>query len=48
MKYMCDSNWWNQRFKVRELKAMMNEKILEEDILFFSMKGKILDVACGD
>lgn len=27
MKYMCDSNWWNQRFKVRELKAMMNEKI---------------------
>lgn len=48
MKYMGDNNWWNERFKVRELNVMMHEKILEEDISYFPTKGKILDVACGD
>lgn len=48
MKYMGDSDWWNERFKVRELNVMMHEKILEEDILYFPTEGKILDVACGD
>ncbi|GAB6150177.1 MULTISPECIES: class I SAM-dependent methyltransferase [Clostridium] len=48
MKYMGDSNWWDERFKVRKLNIMDHEKILEEDILYFPKKGKILDLACGD
>ena len=48
MKYMGDSNWWNERFKVRKLNIMDHEKILEEDVKCFPQKGKILDVACGD
>lgn len=48
MKYMGDSEWWNKRFKTRELNVMLNEKCLEEDIKFFNKYGKILDVACGD
>lgn len=34
MKYMGDSEWWNKRFKTRELNVMLNEKCLEEDIKF--------------
>lgn len=48
MKYMGDSNWWNERFKIRELKIMYHEKCLEEDIKYFPRKGNILDIACGD
>lgn len=48
MKYMGDSKWWNERFKVRELNVMIHEKCLEDDIKFFNRSGKILDVACGD
>lgn len=48
MKYMGDSNWWNQRFKVRELNIMKHEKCLEEDITYLPKKGKVLDIACGD
>lgn len=48
MKYMGDSEWWNKRFKIRELNVMLNEKCLEEDVKFFHKCGKILDVACGD
>ena len=48
MKYMGDSKWWNERFKVRELNVMMHEKCLEDDIKFFHRNGKILDIACGD
>ena len=48
MKYMGDSNWWNARFKSRELNIMIHEKCLEDDIKYFPKKGKILDVACGD
>ncbi|EDS77771.1 tellurite resistance protein TehB [Clostridium botulinum C str. Eklund] len=48
MKYMGDSSWWNERFKVRRLDIMDHEKILEEDIAYFPKKGKILDVACGN
>ena len=45
---MGDSNWWNERFKVRKLNIMDHEKILEEDVKYFPKKGKILDIACGD
>lgn len=48
MKYMGDSEWWNNRFKTRELKVMRHEKILEDDISCFPKRGKILDIACGD
>ncbi|MGL4912044.1 MAG: class I SAM-dependent methyltransferase [Romboutsia sp.] len=48
MKYMGDSEWWNERFKVRELNLMLHEKCLEDDIKFFCRAGKILDIACGD
>ncbi|MPQ44811.1 class I SAM-dependent methyltransferase, partial [Clostridium tarantellae] len=48
MKYMGDSNWWNERFKIRKLNIMHHEKCLEKDIKFFPKEGKILDVACGD
>lgn len=48
MKYMGDSEWWNERFKDRGLKIMIHEKRLEEDIIYFPKKGKILDIACGD
>lgn len=48
MEYMGDRDWWNQRFKVRELKIMVHEKCLEEDIKYFAKGGRILDVACGD
>lgn len=48
MKYMGDSKWWNERFKVRELNIMPYEKCLEDDIEFFHRNGKILDIACGD
>lgn len=45
---MGDRDWWNHRFKVRELKIMGHEKCLEEDIKYFSKGRRILDVACGD
>lgn len=45
---MGDNNWWNERFKVRELHVMNHEKTLEEDIAYFPKEGKILDLACGD
>ena len=48
MKYMGDSNWWNARFKNRELNVMAHEKCLEDDILYFPKKGQILDIASGD
>lgn len=48
MKYMGDSHWWNERFKIRKLNIMDHEKYLEEDIKCFPREGKILDVACGD
>lgn len=48
MKYMGDSDWWNARFKDRELNVMIHEKCLEDDIRYFPKKGKILDIACGD
>lgn len=48
MKYMGDSNWWNERFKTRALKVMMHEKCLEDDLSYFPKIGKILDIACGD
>lgn len=48
MKYMGDSEWWNERFKVRELNIMLHEKCLEDDIKFFHRDAKILDIACGD
>lgn len=48
MKYMGDSDWWNVRFKNRELNIMMHEKCLEDDIRYFSKKGQILDIASGD
>lgn len=48
MKYMGDSDWWNARFKDRKLNIMMHEKRLEDDLVYFPTKGKILDIACGD
>lgn len=48
MKYMGDSDWWNTRFKDRKLNIMMHEKRLEDDLIYFPTKGKILDIACGD
>ena len=48
MKYMGDSHWWDERFKLRELSIMKHEKCLEDDIRYFPSEGKILDVACGD
>jgi len=48
MKYMGDSDWWNARFRDRELNIMGHEKSLEDDIGFFPKKGPILDIACGD
>lgn len=45
---MGDSDWWNARFKDRELNVMIHEKCLEDDIRYFPKKGKILDIACGD
>lgn len=48
MKYMGDYQWWNNKFKERELNLMKHEESLEEDIKYFPRKGKILDIACGD
>lgn len=48
MNYMGDSTWWKDRFKSRKLEIMGHEKCLEEDMSYFPLKGKILDVACGD
>lgn len=48
MKYMGDSHWWNEKFKLRELNIMKHEKCLEEDIKYFPKEGRVLDVACGD
>lgn len=48
MEYMGNSQWWNDRFKARELNIMKHEKILEEDIQCFPKRGKVLDLACGD
>lgn len=48
MKYMGDNDWWNARFKERKLNIMIHEKCLENDIKYFPIKGKVLDVACGD
>lgn len=48
MQYMGNCQWWNDKFKSRELKLMRHEKCLEEDIKYFPRKGKILDIACGD
>ncbi len=45
MKYMGDSNWWNERFKVRELKIIYHKKCLEEDIKYFPRKGNIFYIA---
>lgn len=40
MEYMGNSQWWNDRFKARELNIMKHEKILEEDIhLMLSFKS---------
>ena len=39
---------WNARFKDRKLNIMMHEKRLEDDLVYFPTKGKILDIACGD
>lgn len=48
MNYMGDSAWWRERFKSRKLEIMGHERCLEEDLSYFPLKGKILDVACGD
>ncbi len=48
MKYMGDYQWWNNKFKERELNLMKHEESLEEDINYFPREGKILDIACGD
>lgn len=48
MNYMGDSAWWRNRFKSRKLEIMGHEKCLEEDMPYFPLKGKILDIACGD
>lgn len=48
MQYMGNSDWWNNRFKRRELKSMAHEKSLEEDIGYLRESAEILDVACGD
>lgn len=48
MNYMGDSDWWNARFKARALSIIAHEKCLEDDIIYFPKKGKILDVGCGD
>jgi 2-polyprenyl-3-methyl-5-hydroxy-6-metoxy-1,4-benzoquinol methylase len=48
MNYMGDSAWWRERFKGRKLEIMGHERCLEEDMSYFPLKGKILDVACGD
>lgn len=48
MRYMGDTNWWDERFKVRDLKRMTHEKCLEEDISHLVQRGNVLDVACGD
>ena len=48
MKYMGDFNWWNERFKGRELNIMHHEKCLEEDITYLPKEGRVLDIACGD
>lgn len=37
-----------ERFKSRKLDIMSHEKCLEEGMFYFSSKGKILDVACGE
>lgn len=48
MNYMGDSAWWRNRFKSRNLEIMGHEKCLEDDMSYFPIKGKILDIACGD
>lgn len=48
MQYMGDCQWWNEKFKARELNLMRYDKCLEEDIKYFPREGKILDIACGD
>lgn len=48
MQYMGNCQWWNEKFKARELNIMKHEKCLEEDIKYFPKKGEILDIACGD
>lgn len=48
MNYMGDSAWWRNRFKSRKLEIMSHEKCLENDMSYFPLKGKILDIACGD
>ena len=48
MQYMGDSDWWNARFKERKLHIMMHERRLEQDLVYFPVRGKILDLACGD
>ena len=45
---MGDADWWNKRFKNRELQLMHHEMQLEEDMDYFSRKVRVLDVACGD
>ena len=39
MQYMGDSDWWNARFKERNLNIMMHEKLLEQDFIYFPMRG---------
>ena len=48
MQYMGDCQWWNEKFKARELNLMRYDKCLEEDIKYFPREGRILDIACGD
>ena len=45
---MGDSEWWNRRFRTRNLNLMCHEKCLEEDMSYFPVNGKVLDLACGD
>lgn len=48
MSYMGSQTWWNERFKTRSLHLLQHEHCLEEDLIHFPSKGKILDLACGD
>lgn len=48
MKYMGDFQWWNDKFKVRELNLVRHEECLEEDINYFPREREILDIACWD
>lgn len=47
MKYMGDSEYWNNKFSNRADKPLSPEKSLVKNIEFFK-KGSVLDIACGD